>query len=111
MADPGPRGRFGGYGGVFVPETLVPACQELDEAFREAWADPTFRAELDGLLEDYAGRRLFTPMGIAEARWPFSPLGLAQGGGGEIAIAVQRLGGVTVLCLDHGRWVFVVGKL
>ena len=39
-----PTGRFGEFGGRFVPETLVPACQELEAAFREAWADPAFRA-------------------------------------------------------------------
>ena len=49
-------GRFGEFGGRFVPETLVPALQELEAAFREAWADPAFRAELDDLLADYAGR-------------------------------------------------------
>ncbi|HKY15327.1 MAG TPA: tryptophan synthase subunit beta, partial [Microthrixaceae bacterium] len=48
--------RFGEFGGVFVPETLVPACQQLEAAFREAWADPGFRNELDTLLRDYAGR-------------------------------------------------------
>ncbi len=42
MAEPTADGRFGEFGGRFVPETLVPACQELDTAFREAWADPTF---------------------------------------------------------------------
>ncbi|HEY8545168.1 MAG TPA: tryptophan synthase subunit beta [Acidimicrobiales bacterium] len=56
MGDPGDRGRFGEFGGQFVPETLVPACQELEAAFRDAWADPEFRAELDRLLHDYAGR-------------------------------------------------------
>jgi tryptophan synthase beta chain len=56
MGDPGASGRFGEFGGLFVPETLVPACQELEVAFREAWADPAFRAELDRLLHDYAGR-------------------------------------------------------
>ena len=56
LADPTPEGRFGDFGGRFVPETLVPACQELEEAFSEAWADPAFRAELDGLLTNYAGR-------------------------------------------------------
>ncbi len=40
------NGRFGEFGGLFVPETLVPACQELEAAFREAWADPAFRAEV-----------------------------------------------------------------
>ncbi len=56
MSDPTPEGRFGRFGGRFVPETLVPACEELDKAFREAWADPAFRAQLDRLLVDYAGR-------------------------------------------------------
>ena len=56
MGDPGPDGRFGEFGGLFVPETLVPACQQLDAEFRAAWADPVFRAELDRLLRDYAGR-------------------------------------------------------
>jgi tryptophan synthase beta chain len=56
MTEPGADGRFGQFGGRFVPETLVPACQDLEEAFRDAWADPAFRSELDGLLTDYAGR-------------------------------------------------------
>ena len=56
MGDPTDAGWFGRFGGRFVPETLVPACQELEHAFRDAWADPSFRAELDGLLRDYAGR-------------------------------------------------------
>ena len=56
MVDPTESGRFGDFGGRFVPETLVPACQELETAFREAWADPVFRGELDHLLRTYAGR-------------------------------------------------------
>ena len=56
MGEPDSTGRFGRFGGRFVPETLMPACIELDAAFRDAWADPVFRAELDGLLRDYAGR-------------------------------------------------------
>ena len=56
MADPGPEGRFGEFGGRFVPETLVPACAELEAGFIDAWADPAFRKELDDLLRDYAGR-------------------------------------------------------
>ena len=56
MTDPTDGGRFGEFGGMYVPETLVPACQELDIAFREAWADDDFRAELHRLLTDYAGR-------------------------------------------------------
>jgi tryptophan synthase beta chain len=56
MGDPGPDGRFGRFGGRYVPETLVPACEALEAAFTEAWADPGFRTELDDLLRDYAGR-------------------------------------------------------
>jgi len=56
LADPGPTGRFGDFGGRYVPETLVPACEELERAFRSAWGDPAFRGELDGLLASYAGR-------------------------------------------------------
>ena len=56
MTDPTDDGRFGEFGGMFVPESLVPACQELDREFRAAWADRAFRGELDALLRDYAGR-------------------------------------------------------
>jgi len=56
MSPPSSTGRFGEFGGRFVPETLVPACQELESAFTEAWADPIFRAELDSILKEYAGR-------------------------------------------------------
>ena len=56
MTEPSAEGRFGDFGGCYVPETLVPACQELDRAFRSAWADSDFRDRLDGLLADYAGR-------------------------------------------------------
>ncbi len=56
LADPTPDGRFGQFGGRYVPETLVPACEGLEAAFREAWADPAFRTDLDDLLRDYAGR-------------------------------------------------------
>lgn len=56
MSEPSESGRFGEFGGRFVPETLVPACQELEASFREAWADPIFRAELGQLLKEYAGR-------------------------------------------------------
>jgi tryptophan synthase beta chain len=56
MAEPSSSGRFGEFGGRFVPETLVPACQELEQAFRDAWADESFRAEYTAVLRDYAGR-------------------------------------------------------
>jgi len=56
MGDPGPTGRFGQFGGRFVPESLMPACIELEAAFRAAWADPAFRAELSDKLRSYGGR-------------------------------------------------------
>ncbi|MGI5180868.1 tryptophan synthase subunit beta [Dactylosporangium sp. CA-152071] len=56
MDDPGPLGRFGDYGGRYVPESLIPACRRVEEAFREAWADPAFRHQLAGLLATHAGR-------------------------------------------------------
>jgi tryptophan synthase beta chain len=56
MGEPGAGGRFGRFGGRFVPEALMPACEQLEAAFLAAWADPGFRAELARLLHDYAGR-------------------------------------------------------
>jgi tryptophan synthase beta chain len=49
-------GRFGRFGGVYVPEILVPALEQLEAAFLDAQEDGAFRAELDGLLTTYAGR-------------------------------------------------------
>ncbi|HET6440127.1 MAG TPA: tryptophan synthase subunit beta [Anaeromyxobacter sp.] len=68
---PDDRGRFGEYGGRFVPETLVPALDELAGAWREARADPSFGTELDELLARYAGR----PTPLSEARRMSAELG------------------------------------
>ncbi|MBI2704118.1 MAG: tryptophan synthase subunit beta [Actinobacteria bacterium] len=72
LTDPTPEGRFGDFGGRFIPETLVPACQQLEHAFREAWADRAFRNELDDLLRDYAGR----PSPLTECRRLSAELGV-----------------------------------
>lgn len=48
--------RFGQYGGQFVPETLMPALEELEQAWVQAREDPAYRKELDGLLRDFGGR-------------------------------------------------------
>ncbi|MGA1649764.1 MAG: tryptophan synthase subunit beta, partial [Ilumatobacteraceae bacterium] len=72
MGEPTEAGRFGEFGGRFVPETLVPACQELEAAFREAWADPIFRGDLDAVLREYAGR----PSILTECRQLGAQLGL-----------------------------------
>ena len=55
------HGRFGSFGGRFVPETLMDALDKLTVAYEESKRDPSFQAELDGLLADYVGRpsRLF----------------------------------------------------
>jgi tryptophan synthase beta chain len=53
---PDATGHFGPYGGRFVPETLVPALDQLADAYARAQADPAFRAELDATLRDFAGR-------------------------------------------------------
>jgi tryptophan synthase beta chain len=54
--EPGIEHRFGPYGGQFVPETLMPALAELEQAWAEARRDPAYLAELEGLLRDFAGR-------------------------------------------------------
>jgi len=56
MTEPTPEGRFGRFGGRFVPESLISACEQLEAAFRVAWVDADFRSELDELLASYAGR-------------------------------------------------------
>ncbi len=55
-AYPDASGRFGDYGGRYVPETLMPLVHELDAAYRAAQADPAFHAELNGFLKNYVGR-------------------------------------------------------
>jgi tryptophan synthase beta chain len=56
MGEPSSTGRFGNYGGRFVPEALVPACESLEEAFRAAWSDDAFKKRYHDVLRDYAGR-------------------------------------------------------
>ena len=52
----GGRGRFGAYGGAYVPETVMPALDQLEAVMDEAFADPAFEAERRRLLHEYAGR-------------------------------------------------------
>jgi tryptophan synthase beta chain len=63
MSQPDARGHFGPYGGRYVPETLVPALDELEAAWRAARHDPAFAEELTRLLTRFAGRP--TPLGEA----------------------------------------------
>ncbi|HET9442234.1 MAG TPA: pyridoxal-phosphate dependent enzyme, partial [Acidimicrobiales bacterium] len=64
MTDPEAGGRFGEFGGQYLPESLVPACQELEAAFRQALADDAFVGEYRAILRDYAGR----PTPVTECR-------------------------------------------
>ncbi len=72
MQKPGPGGRFGEFGGQYLPESLVPACQELEAAFTEAWADDGFRTEYADILRDYAGR----PTPVTECKRLSAELGV-----------------------------------
>ena len=86
--------RFGPYGGQYVPETLVPALVELEAAWLAARDDPSYRAELDALLNDYVGRpsplylaqRLSDEVGHARFGW-----GLLHAARPELDIDSARL--------------------
>ena len=71
---PDERGKFGPYGGQFVPETLMPALEELIAAYEEARHDPAFVAEFEGLLSSYVGR----PSPLTHAKRLSERLGGAQ---------------------------------
>ena len=79
---PDARGRFGRFGGRYVPETLVPALEELAAAYDAARADPAFGAELDALLRDFVGR----PTPLCEA-----PRLTAHAGGARILLKREDL--------------------
>lgn len=61
---PDPQGHYGKFGGKFVPETLLPALEELEAVYNECKDDESFKKELDSLLSDYVGRP--TPLYFAE---------------------------------------------
>jgi tryptophan synthase beta chain len=63
-AGPDQRGRFGGFGGRFVAETLMPLILSVEEAYEAAKRDPSFQLELDRYLRDYVGRP--SPLWFAE---------------------------------------------
>ena len=62
--EPNKDGFYGKFGGRFVPETLMTAVLELEEAYRESQADPSFQEELNQLLRQYVGRE--TPLYYAK---------------------------------------------
>lgn len=63
-AGPDARGQFGGFGGRYVAETLMPLILAVEQAYNAARADPTFQTELDAYLRDYVGRP--SPLWLAE---------------------------------------------
>ena len=67
-------GRFGEFGGQYIPETLMPAVAELEAAYRDARADPAFGAELAALLRDFVGR----PTPLTDAKRLASAVGLRR---------------------------------
>ncbi|MFI6738839.1 tryptophan synthase subunit beta [Nonomuraea sp. NPDC050451] len=72
MEDPGERGRFGEYGGLYVPESLVAACRQVEAAYREARTDPAFRESLAESLALHVGR----PTPLTPARRLSAELGV-----------------------------------
>jgi tryptophan synthase beta chain len=72
MKLPDPGGRFGEFGGQYLPESLVPACQELEAAFTTAWSDEDFLTEFRDILRDYAGR----PTPVTECKRLSAELGV-----------------------------------
>mgnify|MGYP000201891452 CR=1 FL=1 len=79
---PDARGRFGPYGGRFVPETLMFALEQLDTAYRDAKADPAFQTEFHRLLTEYVGR---------PSRLYFAERLTAQAGGARIFLKREDL--------------------
>ena len=99
-------GRFGPYGGQYVPETVMPALRELETAFDQAWGDPGFRTEFAQLLRVYVGRP--TPL------WPAERLSAALGGRVRVylkredlchtgAHKINNAVGQALLCLRMGK--------
>jgi tryptophan synthase beta chain len=118
-------GRFGAYGGAYVPEILMPALEQLETAFLEAQADPGFRGELEELLAKYAGRP--TPLtrcrnlGSARARIYLKREDLLHGGAHKTnqvlgqALLARRMGKTRLIAEtgagQHGVATAMAGAL
>lgn len=105
-------GRYGRYGGVYVPETLIAALTQVRDAYEAAKADPTFWAVLDVLLRDFVGRP--TPLHRADGLTRHVREGLAPGLGAEIWLKREDLAhtgahkinntiGQALLCVRMGK--------
>jgi tryptophan synthase beta chain len=118
-------GRFGAYGGFYVPEILVPALEQLEAAFLAAQEDAGFQAELAGLLADYAGRptplTLCRNFGGARARIYLKREDLLHGGAHKTnqvlgqALLARRMGKTRLIAEtgagQHGVATAMVGAL
>ena len=96
---PDERGRFGQFGGRFVPETLMHALEQLEDAYREAREDEAFQADLERLLHLYAGRP--TPLYHAENL-------TAELGGAQVYLKREDLAHGHCLCQAQAavRWLY-----
>ena len=100
-----PAGRFGVHGGQYVPEILMNAVKELEDAYEHYKNDPEFNRELSELLNDYAGR----PSRLYYAEKMTKDLGGANGNGftfqsynaDDMLDAIHR---AERLYFDSGRW-------
>ena len=118
-------GRFGAYGGAYVPEILMPALEELEAAFLAAQEDAGFQAELAGLLADYAGRptplTLCRNFGAGKARIYLKREDLLHGGAHKTnqvlgqALLARRMGKTRLIAEtgagQHGVATAMVGAL
>lgn len=118
-------GRYGRFGGCYVPEILVPALEQLEGAFLEAERDPAFQAELNDLLANYAGRP--TPLTLCRnlstdrARIYLKREDLLHGGAHKTnqvlgqALLAKRMGKTRVIAEtgagQHGVATAIVGAL
>ena len=110
-----PNGRFGIYGGQYIPETLMNAVIELEQAYNHYKDDPEFNRELEELLNEYAGRpsrlyyaaKMTADLGGALPRHQGGQGGWSElqgGGGGEDTLVPVHQGGkgARLLCGDPG---------
>jgi len=119
------QGRFGAYGGAYVPEILMPALEELEAAFLAAQQDAEFQAELAALLADYAGRptplTLCRNLGAGRARIYLKREDLLHGGAHKTnqvlgqALLARRMGKTRLIAEtgagQHGVATAMVGAL
>jgi tryptophan synthase beta chain len=119
------KGRFGAYGGAYVPEILMPALEQLEAAFLAAEVDAEFQAELAALLADYAGRptplTLCRNLGAGKARIYLKREDLLHGGAHKTnqvlgqALLARRMGKTRLIAEtgagQHGVATAMVGAL